>query len=43
MLKPYGIASEAIRDEEGVHRGYRWNDLWPVFERYLADAEVVPT
>lgn len=39
MLAPYGVASVSVRDPGGVGKGYRWDDLFPVWERYLPARE----
>jgi hypothetical protein len=39
MVKKYGVKAVAVRDSAGeVHKGFRRDDLWPVFERYLPEA-----
>jgi hypothetical protein len=35
LLKPYGIASVAVRDGENVKRGYRFADFADAWDRYL--------
>jgi hypothetical protein len=42
LLKPYGIRTVNIRTEEGVRKGYKRADLYPVFERYLPPTHVAP-
>jgi hypothetical protein len=34
-LKPYGVRSKQVKLDGKNLRGYRWNDLAPVFARYL--------
>jgi hypothetical protein len=45
LVKPYGIHSVNVRTEDGVRKGYKWDDFHPVFDRYLppvgAEAEEV--
>jgi hypothetical protein len=42
MVARYGVSSTAVRDVTGVHKGYRREDLWPVFDRYLAPEGAAP-
>lgn len=42
MLKQYGVHSVNVRTDEGVRKGYRRADLYPVFDRYLPPVGTTP-
>jgi hypothetical protein len=37
MLKPFEVEPQTVRNGETTAKGYKWEDLEPVFERYLVD------
>ena len=39
LLRRFGLHSVAVRDAQGVAKGYRWEDLAAVFARYLPALE----